>query len=1566
VLAVDFVEAESAPSFSNISLGALTTSSVTVTMTLSGTGVIYCGVFDSGTVPSSSSAIILQNNVTVATNGKGVITISELTPATDYDIYCLTQTLLGVTMSYSDILLTKKSVTTLCCRELLVSVDTTSVTQYESLVNAISFVLEETPTKNLTVSMYTNGTALTPKSITFTSSSTTLTGSFSVTTANTQNEGNMLVTVVLSGTSAGNYEAVFDTTSYITVLSASSDPVVPSLTYAYFSNDGSQLLIQFDEKTNKGGITTSTFACSSLFSFPGVSSYCQWTSRSLVTATLGSSATVLVGDTLELSGGKIKAACATGTAQSICDAYATAAAQSVSVGSPLKTLTPSVTINAPDTISTCADLIVDLTSSTGSGGRAWYNQSVQIFSDNDVTALLTWLMANYDVSPPTAVPASEGLLSQGQYNYIATLCNFFGECGYAASTVVVVNSEFPTVSIYGSTLRSKARPSTLSIKSDAYVTTCNGTTRRSNITYFWQPYIYDTYYRSVLTFTSSSVESNSYKLSPYTLSVSEFYKFTVQAYDDLTGTSASTYVEVFVYQSSLVAVLDGGSSRGLRLLETLSLNASNSYDEDIEDLVGVAAGLSFSWSCFQSEPNVNSSCSFTMSSASDTAAIELYAPSTANGTESIVTVTVFDSTRSDSASVTVYASTGLAPSVLITSTFPDDVEVTDTLTITGTITTSVSGTSTWSIDDDSITLADVSSSAVTKTQTVTGSSEETFVVNLVIAPDSLAEQATYVFTLISTLENKGQAYATVTVTTNGSPLPGTFTVAPVTGYSIQTLFTFSADGWTDIDLPLTYRFGFVSNSGVSKVLRTFTESTYLVSPMSAGLVANNYTKQTQLEVADVYNSISTVTADIVVYQSTTRRKLQSVSSSTLTTINDYISSAENNDQVQQIVSIGGDVMNTVTCTSAPDCESLNRYSCASTTDTCGECYTSFIGDAGDANTPCVNASNIISSKVGESCSSSSACGSFESCISNVCVLESKSCAGNCTGRGSCFFINSYSGSVVDECYNGDATCAAVCSCYSGYTGSVCAYTDDELTAAQDTRLNLLFSLQDLIASSDITRDEIVTWVSDLTTLATKVDELSAIAIDVAANISETILVAAASSNIKYYYFDDNLLDAFDKFLAYYGYNVISSMGRRRLDTVDQQQLINKFSALVLNTMVDGQDAVDYYMNEFTVTNQVLTPSGGTVLVSGIVSEYDALSGVEIDQALISVGSSVQSAGIAAISVRSLYYGTSSSSYVSNPFHIVFKDTSVCPFGRCELSLVLENSEVEVYYNASDSMTPYYNVTCVAGQTSQTSFLCPAGVNTSLTCDGVFEGILYVQCPYYYTEPICADLRGASATAESCTVTSFDGNMTACDCVNSTLTGVFPTVSSYSSVGSMQFVTITQEILETPDSTFTTYFPSSQPSAQPSSSPTGSHHENERYYSYRYPIFVVFVTLIVVVLGACCIFFLMGGTLGSKEGEAIDGSSIALRPISLESSAMSSHHSEGSVVDVVFPDTETPASRRVSTDFESPSNRNMVLSVEEEEEEDADAGYTNHEHIHVNLHVQGADQQLTIHSANVVL
>jgi hypothetical protein len=171
---------------------------------------------------------------------------------------------------------------------------------------------------------------------------------------------------VLTATSVN--QTYFNSTASITIRSSASAPVPPSLSYARFTDDGFGLTIRFNKPTDKAASTVTNylgrFTCSQLLSFTSASSSeCYWTSTESLTVAYNNK--VSLGETITLLKQKLKPLCDSSV---ICQF---ANASSVSLTKPTNPISPSVLLSASKTVSACDSIVVDPTSSSGSGGRAF-------------------------------------------------------------------------------------------------------------------------------------------------------------------------------------------------------------------------------------------------------------------------------------------------------------------------------------------------------------------------------------------------------------------------------------------------------------------------------------------------------------------------------------------------------------------------------------------------------------------------------------------------------------------------------------------------------------------------------------------------------------------------------------------------------------------------------------------------------------------------------------------------------------------------------------------------------------------------------------------------------------------------------------------------------------------------------------------------------------------------------------------------------------------------------------------------------------------------------------------
>jgi len=127
------------------------------------------------------------------------------------------------------------------------------------------------------------------------------------------------------------------------------------------------LLIEFDSPTNYGlGVIPSPyseFPCNQLLVFVVGAEYatCKWSSSRVLVAVIdGSRSTLTAGDTITLLSAVVRPG-----------GLSAAAAITVVISPPANPSPPVVALSTAKTIGACDDIILDPTSSSGSGGRPW-------------------------------------------------------------------------------------------------------------------------------------------------------------------------------------------------------------------------------------------------------------------------------------------------------------------------------------------------------------------------------------------------------------------------------------------------------------------------------------------------------------------------------------------------------------------------------------------------------------------------------------------------------------------------------------------------------------------------------------------------------------------------------------------------------------------------------------------------------------------------------------------------------------------------------------------------------------------------------------------------------------------------------------------------------------------------------------------------------------------------------------------------------------------------------------------------------------------------------------------
>ena len=176
------------------------------------------------------------------------------------------------------------------------------------------------------------------------------------------------------------------------------------------------------------------------------SSRSSWTSDSTVSLSfkVGQPSKVEVGEPFSLIVGAVGAKCIKGhvcastatKTRNLAFATSSSALVNVVIQPPALVLYPTVVLSLPSELSSCNNLTVDLSASTGAGGRFWQNVTFKVSATNGDDSLRSYLNSHYNyVTNTVLVPRP--LLSSGTYDITATVQNFFGNTAYKSSSVIV-------------------------------------------------------------------------------------------------------------------------------------------------------------------------------------------------------------------------------------------------------------------------------------------------------------------------------------------------------------------------------------------------------------------------------------------------------------------------------------------------------------------------------------------------------------------------------------------------------------------------------------------------------------------------------------------------------------------------------------------------------------------------------------------------------------------------------------------------------------------------------------------------------------------------------------------------------------------------------------------------------------------------------------------------------------------------------------------------------------------------------------------------------------------------
>jgi hypothetical protein len=1236
----------------------------------------------------------------------------------------------------------------------------------------------------------------------------------------------------------------------------------PLIKRAVFSSDGSKILVEFDGRTN--GLSSKSLSnCSQLFRFttsstlslsPFLSSTrCLWLSDESLE--MYSVSSLNVGDVIELKKRVLKARC-TSLTDPLCVSWPFSVSHNITISIDLDLLSPvAVNLNLPNVLGACDDLLLDLSSSLGSGGRDWKSITFMV-SNAPLQRYLSNLVSSYSFSWSLSLPISipNNLFHRGaSYSLTVELCNFLGVCGQTSrSFVISSSSEVPIVSFRSSSLISTSRNRSLLISADAFVSLCGEGSMKTKLTsslrYEWSVRL-GTELQNSSSFRSVSLNPMQFKLPPYQLRSNSVYVVQLRVTHLISSKSSSNSVEVKVNPGSLVCLCSSFSSPSLpssstifagsdvemRLTDSLLLDLSRSYDEDVYTGLSSSStthGMLFDWSCFRVSPTFRSSCtqllviSFVSSSTSQIS-ISLNSSSldgVKEGDRFSFSIRGRTSNSEDSRScqtsfvlVVLASESPLLKLSVVRSALPSSEAVkinpSSKLKAIGTVDLRSSGEVYWSLSDPSIDLSLMQSPL---SRILSPSSHMlSFVMPENFLADALAavSGSPFAFTLsLNFKSGDGRVSSTsISIKINSPPSLCQFEVSPRVGVILKTTFLMSSSRCVDEDLPLSYQFGYSSLSDDNNmvVLRSKLELSHTSTLLPLGSAESNFYLSCLTHVFDNLDADRVIFADVVVG----KNENQSIR------VKDYLLEGLNQahrdpDTLKNVVSLTTSVLNMVNCSLSPVsyCMSLNRKRCGMLTNTCGECVSGHVGLSGPSNTPCLSLSDTRRGLMSHNRMQSSPSGADVHCVSDgdcesglflECRAEShlcgpiqQSCPNSCSGHGRCVFRSKYHRNVtVEECGVLDVTCAPVCECMEGYMGSSCSRVKSDYLSDLEIRRLLLEAISEMMSLENPDRSSVRSWLVMLRSLATDYSSLDADSKVLLGKMCESLLLASLEVSLSPGDLPglENVIDQI--------FSIMLSPPQNRTQVADVvhllNSLVNLYSRVTTGDMLEGQDAVEVVVPLFRMSSHSLSAPSSSQLFSPL-SHLESLS----DQTLSNSASSF-------VRKRQSIHLPSS---LLSPTHISLVDTenfnAIGPqddlnstelsnsFGGVLAGFVCNPQESDCLFqielvnhlhrddqDLSSTEEEYFESECILGTLQDHSFTCSTGHKLILECDGTKSGMIRRSCPVVTSSAICKSTTPSEGLSPmSCVLVAFDSRTTICNCNLTSQNDAEPIQFSVQSIG----------------------------------------------------------------------------------------------------------------------------------------------------------------------------------------
>jgi len=654
------------------------------------------------------------------------------------------------------------------------------------------------------------------------------------------------------------------------------DVVEPPLVVvpAPMSNLLNSISSTFNQPTNRGSMQ-GTFSCSKVLALTGTEitslfgkgAQCSWTSATVLKVTFGSGATALPGEVVPLKDLVVKAKTTPEASLFMTD-------RNFTVAPPVSPTSPSASLEVSTTsVGLCDDVDVDAALSSGGGGRpldyTWEILPISGSPGNpkalqNITEQMTAISAANVMKckiPSNAMPPGS------VFKIKLTVTNFLGLSTSTSVTILKLEFPAPTAMVQGNNPLSTTHSATLDLigycglPNMACMASETGLPN-SQMSFVWQ----ETTGLYTGPTMGTSKNPKELHLPAKILTAETTYEFSMACFmTSMPYLNNTASVTVNVGSEALVAKFAGGKMRQLGQDIEMFFDASHSEDPDDE----FSTPFSYGWACAV-QSGSQASCDGVTSYLVPRVNFTL-PPNTLPVGTYVFTLNVTKASRTSSATQNLEVLPGAPPVLSILPTGQYKYATTfGILPFTATAQSSASWVSTiWTAAESDVdepfyvrTLKEVAQGIEGHHEASVAGTPSSLGSNIDLG--LLTPGQAYTFQISATDSNGQSSYAQAEIMMNVAPGSGTVQVSPKVGTAPADSFAFSAPGWVDDELPLSYLFGLTQVVSDSKLdtskLAPFGARQASASSsgikLSQGSSAMNYTVGCYVQVFDMYDAYS--------------------------------------------------------------------------------------------------------------------------------------------------------------------------------------------------------------------------------------------------------------------------------------------------------------------------------------------------------------------------------------------------------------------------------------------------------------------------------------------------------------------------------------------------------------------------------------------------------------------------------------------------------------------------------------------------------------------------------------